>query len=69
MNEHEQTRLALAVLVGCQIRALSASDSDLVRRFSEELRKAHRSMKGWDSPPEGVLETLSWADEQARVPR
>lgn len=69
MNDGDQTRLLIATLAGCFIRATEARSPGVTKLFCKELAGAHASMKEWESPPSDVLQGLIWADEQARVPR
>jgi len=62
-NPIDQTRLAVAALAACFIKALSEGDRALAARFEENLEKVYKDIRGNELSHLGALETLNWTRE------
>ena len=69
MTEDDQTRMALAALMGVLVRSLDEMNPGLRARFCRHLEETHSSMKDYDSQPIRALETLMWTYDYVKVPR
>jgi hypothetical protein len=68
-TDSQETRMALAVLMGALVRSLDETTPGNKDRFCCHLEQTHDSAKGYDPVPESVLETIKWAHELVKVPR
>ncbi len=69
LDDHAQTRLALAALFAALVQTLRERDEYLAERFDEHIERLYRTMEDYESDPIKTLETLRWTHELLRDTR
>ena len=59
----DQTRLALAALTACLVKALGERDPALVAKFEANLERAYSNIREMEARHIGALEILHWTRE------
>ena len=62
-NSTDQTRLALAALTACLVKALGEQDPALQAKFETNLEKAYNNIREMEAQHIGALEILHWTRE------
>ncbi len=62
-NPIDQTRLAIAALTACIVRALGQQDEAFQARFKENLSKVYDNIRDMELSHIGSMETLTWTKE------
>ena len=63
LDDHAQTRLAIAALFAALVKALERRDVTAVSDFKDGLEEVSRDIRNNQTSATGALETLQWTSE------